>query len=766
MSNSDKLYEESLRYHRRAPAGKLSVVATKPLLSQRDLSLAYSPGVAAACEAIEEDPAESYTLTARGNLVGVITNGSAVLGLGNIGPLAAKPVMEGKAVLFKKFADIACFDIELDSPDIDAFCDAVAALEPTFGAINLEDIKGPDCFEIEERLRERMNIPVFHDDQHGTAIVTMAALLNGLELVGKKLKDVSLVSTGGGAASLACLNLLVSRGLPRENILLCDIDGVVYEGREKGMDPYKARYARKTKFRTLEQAIKGADVFLGLSAPNILTPDMVKSMASDPLILALANPEPEIMPDLAREARPDAVIATGRSDFPNQVNNVLGYPYIFRGALDVRATDINEEMKIAAAEAIAALARKEAPEAVMSAYEGATFRLGRDYILPKPFDPRLMLEVAPAVAKAAMKSGVASQPIEDMEAYCAKLESFVYRSGHLMQPIFEKAKASPRRLIFAEGEDERVLRAAQIFHDEGMAELILVGRPDVVGKRIERLGLRIRPERDFELINPESDSRYDSYWRDYHALVERKGVSPDEARTVVRTSSTAIAALAVHRGDADAMVCGAVGRYNTHLQPVLDIVGLAEGVNSASALSVLMLNAGTFFLCDTFISPDPSAEAIVEVTLLAAREVRRFGMTPKVALLSHSNFGSSRSDSAHKMRRALRLLHKAAPEMEIEGEMHGDAAVDEAIRSHIFPNSRLKGSANLLVMPNLDSANISYELLKVLGDGLPIGPILVGTAKPAHIVTPSVTARGLVNIGGIAIADAIAQSPAPAPAED
>jgi len=760
MPNSDKLYEEALRYHRRAPAGKLSVVATKPLLSQRDLSLAYSPGVAAACNAIKDDPAESFELTARGNLVGVVSNGSAVLGLGDIGPLASKPVMEGKAVLFKKFADIACFDIELDCPDVDAFCDAVAALEPTFGAINLEDIKAPDCFEIEKRLRARMNIPVFHDDQHGTAIVALAAILNGLELVGKTLKDVRLVSTGGGAASLACLDLLVSRGLPRENILLCDIDGVVYAGREQGMDPYKARYARETELRTLEEAIPGADIFLGLSAPRILTPEMVKTMADDPLILALANPEPEIMPDLAREVRPDAVIATGRSDFPNQLNNVLGYPYIFRGALDVRATDINEEMKIAAAEAIAAMARKEAPEAVMSAYDGATFRLGRDYILPKPFDPRLMLEVAPAVARAAMESGIATQPIEDMAAYCAKLESFVYRSGHLMQPIFEMAKSSPRRLIFAEGEDERVLRAAQIFRDEGMADLILVGRPDVVGKRIERLGLRIRPEQDFELVNPESDSRYDDYWRDYHALVERKGVSPDEARTVVRTSSTAIAALAVHRGDADAMVCGAVGRYHTHLQPVLDIVGLAEGVNAASALSVLMLNAGTFFLCDTFISPDPGADEIVEVTLLAAREVRRFGMTPRVALLSHSNFGSSRTDSARKMRRALRLLHTAAPDMEIEGEMHGDAAIDEAIRSHIFPNSRLKGSANLLVMPNLDAANISYELLKVLGDGLPIGPILLGTAKPAHIVTPSVTARGLVNIGGIAVADAIALSAA------
>ncbi|WP_150004957.1 NADP-dependent malic enzyme [Iodidimonas muriae] len=755
MPDSDKLYESALRYHRMAPAGKLAVVATKPLVTQRDLALAYSPGVAAACTAIVDDPAQAAQLTARGNLVAVISNGSAVLGLGNIGPLASKPVMEGKAVLFKKFANIDCFDIEVDATDADLFCKVVAALEPTFGAINLEDIKAPECFIIEERLRKIMDIPVFHDDQHGTAIVAGAAIYNALKVVGKSFGNVKLVSTGGGAASLACLDLLVSMGLAKDNITLCDIDGVVYEGREAGMNPYKARYARKTDMRSLSDAIEGADIFLGLSAPRVLTADMVKKMGSQPVIMALANPEPEIMPDLAREARPDAIIATGRSDFPNQVNNVLCYPFMFRGALDVGATDINEAMKIAAVKAIAALAEKEVSDVVARAYEGEPLRLGPDYLIPKPFDARLMTEVAPAVAKAAMDSGVARRPIEDFDAYLAELNTFVFRSGNLMQPIFERARTQRKRLLFAEGEDERVLQAAQALLDERMADITVVGRPKVVQSRIEKLGLRIRPDVDFEVVNPQNDARYGEYWRSYHELMERKGVSPDEARTIMRTNNTAIAALALHRGEADAMVCGAVGRYHRHLTHVLDIVGLSDGVKAASALSVLMLGKGTFFLCDTFITPDPTAEEIAEVTILAADEVRRFGLTPKVALLSHSNFGSSRTHSAAKMRTALALLHEMAPDLEVEGEMHGDAAIEEKIRDRIFPHSRLSGMANLLVMPNLDAANISYELLKVLGDGLPIGPLLLGTKKSAHIVTPSVTARGLLNMGALALVDAI-----------
>lgn len=755
MSSSDKLYEAALRYHLMPPAGKLAVVATKPLVTQRDLALAYSPGVAAACKAIEDDPDMAADLTARANLVAVITNGTAVLGLGNIGPLAAKPVMEGKAVLFKKFANIDCFDIEVDATDPDLFCKVVAALEPTFGAINLEDVKAPECFVIEKRLRETMGIPVFHDDQHGTAIVAGAAIFNALKIVKKDMADIKLVSTGGGAASLACLDLLVTMGLKPENITLCDIDGVIYEGRTSSMNVYKARYARDTNLRTLDEAIDGADVFLGLSAPRVLTPEMVKKMGDRPVIMALANPEPEIMPDLARQVRPDAIIATGRSDFPNQVNNVLCYPFIFRGALDVGATDINDEMKIAALKAIAALAEKEASDVVARAYKDESLRLGPDYLIPKAFDSRLMMEVAPAVAKAAMDSGVAKRPIVDFEAYNARLATFVFRSGNLMQPIFERARVQRKRLLFAEGEDERVLRATQALLDERIADISVVGRPKVVESRIERLGLRMRAHRDFEVINPQSDARYSEYWRGYHALMERKGVSPDEARTVMRTSSTAIASLALKRGEADAMVCGAVGRYHTHLYHVLEIVGMAPEVKAASALSVLILNKGTFFLCDTFISPNPSAEEIAEATLLAAEEVRRFGHVPKVALLSHSNFGSSRTESAKKMRKALTLLHEADPELEVEGEMHGDAALDEAIREHVFPNSRLTGMANLLIMPNLDAANISYELLKVLGDGLPVGPLLLGTKKPAHIVTPSVTARGLLNIGALALVDSI-----------
>ena len=748
--STEKLYDAALIYHRASPAGKLSIVATKPLATQRDLSLAYSPGVAAACEEIEKDPAAAAGLTARGNLVAVITNGTAVLGLGAIGPLASKPVMEGKAVLFKKVAHIDCFDIELDAADPDRFCDIVAALQPTFGAINLEDIKAPECFIIEQTLRERMTIPVFHDDQHGTAIVAGAAVLNGLKVVSKRFEDIKLVATGGGAACLACLDLLVSLGVKQRHITVVDIEGVVYEGRKADMNPYKSRYARDTELRTLDQAIEGADVFLGLSAPRVLTPEMVAKMADKPLILALANPEPEIMPELAQQARPDAIIATGRSDYPNQVNNVLCFPFIFRGALDVGATQINEAMKIACVEAIARLAGSAAHEVVAKAYQGEDLKLGANYILPKPFDPRLILEVAPAVARAAMDSGVATRPIEDFDAYCERLNTFVFRSGNLMQPVFERARQDRKRIIFAEGEDERVLRAVRALVDEEIARPLLIGRPEVVKSRAERLGLPLDLGGAIEVINPESDARYRDYWTLYHDIMGRRGVSPEAARTVVRTDATVIAALAVRRGDADAMVCGTFGSYVHHLRHVLNIVGMRDGVTAASALSVLVMQKGTFFMADTFISPDPPAEEIAEATILAAEQVRRFGITPKVALLSHSSFGTSKLPSARKMRRALKLIRRMAPDLEVDGEMHGDTAIDPEARRRLLPDSTLTGPANLLVLPNLDAANISFELLKVLGDGLPIGPILLGTAKPAHIVTPSVTARGLLNVAALA----------------
>ncbi len=756
---SQKLYESALKYHRLPTPGKLAIHATKPLATQRDLSLAYSPGVAAACEAISDDAGEAANLTARANLVAVITNGTAVLGLGSIGPLASKPVMEGKAVLFKKFAHIDCFDIEVDELDPDKFCDIVAALEPTFGAINLEDIKSPECFVIEQELRKRMKIPVFHDDQHGTAIVASSAIYNGLRLVKKSFKDVKLVSTGGGAAGLACLDLLVTMGVDKKNILLCDQHGVVREGRTEPFDQYKARYARKTKLRKLEDAIEGADVFLGLSAPNILTPAMIKKMARDPLILALANPEPEIQPDIARKARPDAIIATGRSDFPNQVNNVLCFPFLFRGALDVGATQINEEMKIACVKALGKLAEAESSEVVAKAYQGEDLRLGREYLIPKPFDPRLIGVIAPAVAKAAMESGIATRPITDFDAYCEKMKGLAFRSGHLMHPIFDRARQQNKRIIYAEGEDERVLRAVQVLTDENLGKPILIGRPGVVKSRIEKLGLKIEINNHFSLVNPESDPRYEDYWQLYHQLLKRDGVSPDAARTIMRTNTTAIAAIMLKRGEGDAMVCGTYGQYDWHLRYILDVIGLRDGVKAVSALSVLILPYGTFFLADTFITPDPSAEEIAEMTLMCATQVRCFGITPKAALLSHSNFGSSRTQSALKMREALAIIRRQDPGLKVEGEMHGDAAIDPEIRNHIFPNSLLKGSANLLIMPNLDAANIAFELLKVLGNGLPVGPILVGTAAPAHIVTPSVTARGIVNISALAAVDALAQDP-------
>ncbi|MEQ8356085.1 MAG: NADP-dependent malic enzyme [Kiloniellaceae bacterium] len=748
------LREAALAYHRLPKPGKLEISATKPLANQHDLALAYSPGVAAACDAIAADPAEAHNLTARGNLVAVVTNGTAVLGLGSIGPLAAKPVMEGKAVLFKKFAGVDVFDIEVDTRDSEHLIDVVAALEPTFGGINLEDIKAPECFEIEAALRQRMNIPVFHDDQHGTAIIVGAAIYNGLRLVGKEIGDVKLVTSGAGAAALACLDLLVSLGVKRENIWVTDIAGVAYEGREELMDRWKARYAQPTDKRKLGEVIEGADVFLGLSAPGVLKPAMVKAMAARPIIMALANPTPEIMPEDAMAARDDIIMATGRSDYPNQVNNVLCFPYIFRGALDVGATAINEEMKLACLKAIADLAMKEQSDVVAKAMGGEGRSFGPDYIIPSPFDPRLVLEIAPAVAKAAMDSGVAARPIEDFEAYRQNLQRFVFRSGLIMKPIFQRAKEDPKRVIYAEGEDERVLRAVQVVVDEGLAQPILVGRPDVVATRVQRLGLRIRPGEDVPLINPQEDSRFRTYWQAYHELVQRNGISPEAAREIVRTRNTVIAALAVRLGDADAMICGTNGRYKRQLDHVCDVIGKADKVVDFSTISLVILPTGSFFIVDTHVTPEPTAEEIAEMTILAARHVKRFGLQPKVALLSHSNFGSATTASARRMRAALALLHKRCPELEVEGEMQADAALNEAIRESTFPNSKLKGTANLLVMPTLDAANIAFNLVKTLGQGLSVGPILLGTAAPAHIMAPSVTARGIVNMSAVAVVDA------------
>jgi len=750
----EDLRDAALAYHRLPKPGKLEVTATKPLANQRDLALAYSPGVAAACEAIVADPAEASQLTARANLVAVVTNGTAVLGLGAIGPLAAKPVMEGKAVLFKKFAGIDVFDIELDQRDPDKLVEIVAALEPTFGAINLEDIKAPECFEIESRLRERMSIPVFHDDQHGTAIIVGAAIYNGTRLVGKELGEIKLVTSGAGAAALGCLDLLLALGVKRENVWVTDIAGVVYEGRAEEMDSWKVRYAQKTAARGLAEVIEGADVFLGVSAPGVLKPEMVAAMAARPIILALANPVPEIMPEEALAVRADAIIATGRSDYPNQVNNVLCFPFIFRGALDAGATTINEEMKLACVRALADLALAEPSEVVAKAYGGEARRFGPEYLIPRPFDPRLILEIAPAVAKAAMDTGVATRPIADFEVYRQGLTQFVFRSGVIMKPIFDRAGRDPKRVIYAEGEDERVLRAVQILVDDDLAKPILVGRPEVIATRIERLGLRVEAGRDFEIVNPESDPRYNTYWQAYHRLMERAGMSPDRARTVVRTNTTVIAALAVHLGDADAMLCGVEGRYQRHLDYLGKIIGLAEDAHNFSALSLLILPSGTFFLADTYVSPDPSAQEIAEMTVLAAAQLRRLGIEPKIALLSHSSFGSRDTASAAKMRTVLKTLHAQCPELEVEGEMHADAALDEAIRSRIFPNSRLSGPANLLIMPNLDAANIAFNLVKSVGEGLSVGPILIGARAPAHILSSSVTARGVVNMSAIAVVDA------------
>ncbi|MFC5302390.1 NADP-dependent malic enzyme [Azospira restricta] len=757
--SKDQLRTAALYYHRQPKPGKIAVTPTKQLTNQYDLSMAYSPGVAAACEEIVADPAEASTLTSRANLVGVITNGTAVLGLGPIGPLAAKPVMEGKGVLFKKFANIDVFDLEIDERNPDKLIDMIAALEPTFGGINLEDIKAPECFYIEKKLRERMKIPVFHDDQHGTAIVVGAAILNGLTYLGKDLKEVKLVTSGAGAAALACLDLLVMLGVPVENIWVTDIKGVVYEGRVEEMDEIKARYAKKTDARTLGEVIDGADVFLGLSAGGVLKKEMVAKMAKKPLILALANPNPEIMPEDVKAVRDDAIICTGRSDYPNQVNNVLCFPFIFRGALDVGATTITEEMKLAAVKAIAELARAEQSEIVASAYGEQVTGFGPEYLIPKPFDPRLIVKIAPAVAQAGMDSGVATRPIKDFGAYLQSLNEFVYHSGLIMKPVFSQAKRNPKRVVFAEGEDERVLRAIQVATDEGICRPIVIGREAEIQRKIDAAGLRIRPGVDFEIVYHEHcaffETHFDLYWQEYHRLMERQGVSVDYAKREIRRRATLFGALMVRLGHADGLICGTFGRHDLHREYVQSVIGTAPGVRNYSTMNLLMLPGRTVFVADTYVNYDPSAEQLADMTLEAADEIRRFGIVPKVALLSHSSFGTENTPTSLKMRAVLRLLNERAPELEVEGEMHGDAALDEQIRLHTFPNSRLKGQANLLVMPTLDAANISFNLLKVAaGDNLTVGPILLGTARPVHILTPTATVRRIVNMTALTVVDA------------
>ena len=751
-----QLRKAALEFHERGQPGKISVTPTKQLINQRDLALAYSPGVAAACEEIVADPANAFRYTARGNLVAVITNGTAVLGLGDIGPLAAKPVMEGKAVLFKKFAGIDVFDLEVDEKNLDRLVDLIAALEPTFGGVNLEDIKAPDCFYVERKLRERMKIPVFHDDQHGTAIVVGAAILNGLEVLGKSLQECKLVVSGAGAAALACLDLLVDLGFPLHHIWVTDLAGVVYEGRTELMDPDKARFAQKTDARHLSQVIDEADMFLGLSAGGVLKPEMVARMAPRPLILALANPDPEILPEAVHAVRDDAIVATGRSDYPNQVNNVLCFPFIFRGALDVGATTITRKMEIAAVRAVAGLARAEASDVVTAAYGGAeSTQFGPNYLIPKPFDPRLIVTIAPAVARAAMESGVAKRPIKDWQAYQAQLEQFVYHSGNFMKPIFAAAKRLKKlqRIVYCEGEDERILRAVQIVVDEQLARPILVGRPSVIEKRLERAGLRIRPDQDFEIVNPEFDDRYRSYWQAYLQLTERKGVSEQYAKIEMRRRHTLIGCMMVHKGDADGMLCGTFGTTDQHLHYIEQVLGRRPGTSVFAAMSTLMLPERTVTLVDTHVNEDPTAEQVAEITILAAEEMRRFGIQPKAALLSHSNFGTSNSPSARKMRAARDLVRVRAPWLEVDGEMHGDAALDPQLRRSMV-SSTLSGEANLLVMPNMDSANIAFNLLKTAaGNNVTIGPVLLGAARPAHVLTPSATVRRLVNMTAWTVVD-------------
>jgi malate dehydrogenase (oxaloacetate-decarboxylating)(NADP+) len=755
---ADTLKEDALAYHRFPTPGKISVMPTKAMATQRDLALAYSPGVADACMAIAENPLEAGNLTSRGNLVAVVTNGTAVLGLGNIGPLAGKPVMEGKACLFKKFAGIDVFDIELDENDPDALIETIARMEPTFGGINLEDIKAPECFYIEKKLRERMKIPVFHDDQHGTAIVAAAAILNALRYVGKDIAEVTLVASGAGAAALACLDLAVHLGLKPQNIFVTDGKGVVHTGRTEGMDPNKARYARDTAARGLGEVIAGADIFLGLSAGGVLKPEMVQKMAPNPIILAMANPTPEIMPEDALAARPDAIIGTGRSDYPNQVNNVLCFPFIFRGALDVGATTINEEMKLAAVRAIAALAHAEIPEVVAQAYGAEGLRFGPHYLIPKPFDPRLIEVVAPAVAKAAMDSGVAQRPMADLQQYRQRLSQFVYQSGGVMQPVFAAAQHAPKKVIYAEGEDERVLRAAQVAVDEGIARPLLLGRADVIGQRISQFGLRLAPGDNCEVVDLLDPSVYREAAEGYYRLRRRDGVSPAGARSEMRSRSTLLAAMLLRMGRADAMLCGTLGRYADHLKPVHEVIGLREGAGTMAAMQLIILPERQLFICDTHVNRDPSAEQVAEIALLAAEEVRRFGITPSVALLSHSSFGSSDTGTAQKMRRAVELVRARAPDLAVEGEMRGDAALSKAILDQEFPESNLSGPANVLVMPNVDAANISYNLLRIAaGHGITVGGILLGAARPAHILTPSATVRRIVNMTALASVDASSQ---------
>ena len=753
-SAEDKLHRAALDYHQYPNPGKVRVVATTQLANQRDLALAYSPGVAAPCKEIQANPAESFKYTSRGNLVAVISNGTAVLGLGNIGALASKPVMEGKGVLFKKFAGIDVFDIEVDCQDPEKLIEVIAALEPTFGGINLEDIKAPDCFIIEQALRERLSIPVFHDDQHGTAIVVCAALINGLEVVGKNLAEVKLVCSGAGAAAIACLNLLIALGLQREHIYVCDNSGVIYQGRQKGMDAKKAEFAQATEARTLEDIIPDADVFLGLSVGGVLTPAMLKQMAANPLILALANPNPEVLPEVAIEARPDAVIATGRSDYPNQVNNVLCFPYIFRGALDVRASTINEEMEIAAVYAIASLAKAEENEVVAAAYGGEQLRFGAEYLIPKPFDPRLMMQIAPAVAQAAMNSGVARAPMADMASYKQRLQELVFASGTMMKPIFAAAKdVAAANIAFAEGEEERVLRACQIIVDEGIARPTLIGRPAVMRRRIERMSLRLQAGRDYDVVNVESDDRYREFWQAYQHKMARRGVTKQLARIEMRRRPTLIGSMLLHNGEVNGMICGSWGSTNTHLHYIDSVIGKRSGSSTYACMNGLILSDRQLFVADTHVNYDPDAEQLAEITIAAAEEVRKFGLQPKVALLSHSNFGSSDQNSAVKMRQVLDLVRTRANWLEIDGEMHGDAALVESIRADLVPSSNLNGSANLLIMPNIDSANIAYNLLKsAAGGGIAIGPILLGAAKPVHILTPSTTVRRIVNLAAVTVA--------------
>ena len=752
----DELRRAALEYHEFPTPGKVAIAATKGLINQRDLALAYTPGVAAPCEEIVKDPNAAYKYTSRGNLVAVITNGTAVLGLGNIGPLASKPVMEGKAVLFKKFAGVDVFDIEIDEPDPVKLVEVIAALEPTFGAINLEDIKAPDCFYVERELRKRLKIPVFHDDQHGTAITVAAALLNALKVAGKDLKKVKLVTSGAGAAALACLNLMLKLGFPRENIFVTDLAGVVYEGRTELMDEDKIQFSQKTTARTLGEIIDGADIFLGLSAGGVLKKDMVKKMAAKPIIFALANPNPEITPENVKMVRDDAIMATGRTDYPNQVNNVLCFPYIFRGALDAGASTITVEMEIAAVYAIAELAQAEQSEVVAAAYAGQTLAFGPDYLIPKPFDPRLMIKIAPAVAQAAADSGVALRPIQDMDAYRQKLQSFVYASGTMMKPIFAAAKsASRKRVAYAEGEEERVLRACQIVVDEGLARPTLIGRPAVIAQRVEQFGLRLKEELDYDVVNVEQDLRYRDFWQTYHRMMERRGVTTQSAKIEMRRRLTLIGSMLLHKGDVDGLICGTWGTTAMHLDYVDQVIGKRTGVHTYACMNGLMLPGRQVFLLDTHVNYDPTAEQLAEITTMAAEEMMRFGIKPKVALLSHSNFGSSNLPSALKMRQALALLRDKAPWLEVDGEMHGDAALDPEARANVMPNSTLGGEANLLVFPNIDAANIAYNLLKTAAGGnIAIGPVLLGADKPVHILTASATVRRIVNMTALTVADA------------